>query len=491
MAGMVKLQILLFRVEVQGGLSGFQSGSVVGGGVIQANGGQGGGNAYGDGGGGAGGRIVIDSLNGSFIGEIQAYGGEKGGDDAQSGGPGTIYWTEEDYLLIDGHGRDDQPAGLISDDYDFSTTNLINYGNLEILGETSTFSMTNIITGDGSGTLTSFGTLIAPSVFTITNVTVDVQGQLSDPDQLVIGNDGGLILRASTPLHTGSFEYASIQVGGGGTLTLVPYDNGNTEYTDDAPFELVVDTLLIETGGVINTDGLGYKGTNGDGAGPGGGGGIPASVTNSYKSGGGGGYGGKGGDSSYPGGISYGQAQSPSDLGSAGGAGINQTTVVKGADGGGAYRIVANDSIVVNGEMSANGAIGKDYERIVNISSGGGSGGSIWILTPVLSGSGTIQANGGDSHYGGSGGGGRIAVEVTDIDPGITFSVEPGDASSEDKRGEAGSVVKPYYYTAWLSPEAITLNQGGSAAVGVGVSNDGFLSDVYTFYRFGIEPDLD
>ena len=46
---------------------------------------------------------------------------------------------------------------------------------------------------------------------------------------------------------------------------------------------------------------------------------------------------------------------------------------------------------------------------------GGGSGGTIDILTPVLSGEGEIRSNGGKgSGYGGGGAGGRIRIAVTE-----------------------------------------------------------------------------
>src|SRR5689334_8370673 len=71
----------------------------------------------------------------------------------------------------------------------------------------------------------------------------------------------------------GSMTFDKILVGGNTILRLVPYNNGNSDYTDDEPFVLNANRVKIETGGRISADGLGYTGQPGTGNGPGGGGG--------------------------------------------------------------------------------------------------------------------------------------------------------------------------------------------------------------------------
>ena len=158
----------------------------------------------------------------------------------------------------------------------------------------------------------------------------------------------------------------------------------------------VTGNVEVAVGGAINADGKGYGG----GAGPGAG-----NAAGSPADGSGAGYGGIGGMSSSNamGGTTYGSFTQPTDLGSGGGtsyAGI-------GGAGGGTVQISAGGTFIINGTISADGANG------TNSRSGGGSGGSIWITTHLMSGSGAISAQGGagEPTHGGGGGGGRIAIQ--------------------------------------------------------------------------------
>ncbi len=113
----------------------------------------------------------------------------------------------------------------------------------------------------------------------------------------------------------------------------------------------------------------------------------------------GGSYGGLGGLGS--GGATnevYGDYRNPNELGSAG----------TGLFGGGLVRIVA-DTIVVDGIIKANALSPESF------SSGGGSGGGIRIDVNTLSGTGDVQAIGGNGISGLGGGGGRIAIYYDDI----------------------------------------------------------------------------
>ncbi len=164
---------------------------------------------------------------------------------------------------------------------------------------------------------------------------------------------------------------------------------------------LVATNFFLASTGKLDADGRGYNVTNQISYGPGAG--IPDNAR-----GAGGSYGGKGGNSgSSSAGVSgtnYGSASEPLDLGSAGTYG-HYDFVYGGGAGGGAIRIEAGQA-VLNGTVSANGALGRDY-------GGGGSGGSVWLTCGSLAATGgVIQANGGrpNDTSSGHGGGGRIAI---------------------------------------------------------------------------------
>ncbi|XP_070535282.1 uncharacterized protein [Ptychodera flava] len=194
----------------------------------------------------------------------------------------------------------------------------------------------------------------------------------------------------------------SIQINDGETCSISPgfhtgqldtlKVDGNliVESSGDSYVQIVAKYVEIGTTGRITADGQGYPKGNGPGAG--------------NSAGSGGGHGGRGGrpSSSY---LSAGQSESygnhiePVKRGS-GGGGSN------GGAGGGVLHIVGNFTVEVEGIISANG------EDATGSSSGGGAGGSIFIWTDQLSGSGRISAVGGrGGTNGGGGAGGRISIE--------------------------------------------------------------------------------
>lgn len=95
--------------------------------------------------------------------------------------------------------------------------------------------------------------------------------------------------------------------------------------------------------------------------------------------------------------ITYGGIEAPRHHGSGGGCSA-------GGIGGGVITLKANDTVHIEGLVSANG--GDDTGDC-----GGGSGGSIYIETDYFKGGGLITARGGaGSGTGGGGGGGRISI---------------------------------------------------------------------------------
>ncbi|MCK4670720.1 MAG: hypothetical protein KAT43_05965, partial [Nanoarchaeota archaeon] len=174
---------------------------------------------------------------------------------------------------------------------------------------------------------------------------------------------------------------------------------------------ITVINLTIDATSLINATGYGYfGGKTAQASGSGLGGGV---FSGSGSGAGHGGRGGKGATTTAYGGTFYGSSFEPNTFGSGGGAG---NSILIGGDGGGVVKIIATDTFVFNGIIESEGTKGTD--ALVNDRPGGGAGGSIWVITNTLSGSGNFSANGGIGgnetdagiDNGGSGGGGRIAV---------------------------------------------------------------------------------
>lgn len=100
----------------------------------------------------------------------------------------------------------------------------------------------------------------------------------------------------------------------------------------------------------------------------------------------------------------------------------NYTNIdIDGAGGGLIYFGVAA-KLIMNGKISCNGMKGKQISDILY--GGGGSGGSIKIMSKTFTGIGLIQARGGDSSengLSGEGAGGIIDVTVLDADEIVDF----------------------------------------------------------------------
>ncbi len=225
-----------------------------------------------------------------------------------------------------------------------------------------------------------------------------------------------------------------IVVQSGTILTLRPYNDGDTDYTDDFQAVLNVDNLTVESTASISSNNSGYAGgtsSSNSGFGPCAGSGYDHN--NTEKPGAGGGYGGIGGDGfeTNSGGCRYGYFLTLTRLGSGGGRGEKWFGDAEdGGAGGGSIKLNVSGTTTINGTISANG-----QSRSKN--GGAGSGGSVHILTANLSGSGSISANGGSANVGGHGGGGRVRVDVSNsssfsgslsADSGGSDESQPGSA---------------------------------------------------------------
>jgi hypothetical protein len=198
-----------------------------------------------------------------------------------------------------------------------------------------------------------------------------------------------------------------------GQLTIDP--PGITAGTDANGLGFVVCADSVVINGFIAGDGQGASG----GAGPGAGAGC----------GSGGGHGGAGGDPAGCGaGATYGDPNTPRELGSGGGGS-------GGGDGGGAVEIQAG-TINLIGFVTANGAPG------TGIIAGGGSGGSVLLHADSILGAGQAQARGGLGTGGGGGGGGRVALYAdSGVAIGVSADAQGGKTVTGTGRGTDGSVV--------------------------------------------------
>ena len=220
-------------------------------------------------------------------------------------------------------------------------------------------------------------------------------------DSLEIG--GGSIVSLTDLVTTDAFELAS-----GAVLTHPAEREGGLELT-------VTGDAVIEAGGRVTADALGYARGPGRSSGTGG-------IS------GGGGYGGAGGDGAggRTGGATYGSITAPVELGSGEAYGL--------APGGGAIRLIVGGTLTVAGSVTARGADGPGHY-------GGGSGGSVCLTVGTLAGGGVISADGGDSlgpvggeTEGGGGGGGRIALYYHDRS-GLVGSITAGGGTGINPGG--------------------------------------------------------
>ena len=142
--------------------------------------------------------------------------------------------------------------------------------------------------------------------------------------------------------------------------------------------------ITVDEGGVIDAKGCGYGNSRGPGA----------KVSTWGPS-----HGGVGGYENLSGHCApcYGSVFCPTSLGSGG-----------WSAGGGAVRLFAGGTVEVNGRVDVEGADISDHYS--------GAGGSVWISARKLLGTGTVSANGGFSSSPDSGGGGRIAVYLSQAD---------------------------------------------------------------------------
>ena len=206
-------------------------------------------------------------------------------------------------------------------------------------------------------------------------------------------------------------------------ISAIFVEGGGTFYGTNMTIN--AENITIDDGGSLHADGMGYRDTDEKTGVVN----IGMGHTDEFGSSGAGhgGSSGRGGNTELTG-QPYGNLFEPRAIGSTGGGGE------VGGRGGGVIRIDVTRVLVVDGELRADGG------RALGVNGGGGSGGSVWITTVSLRGTGNITVNGGGQYEGGSGGGGaagRIALYLWRNDTYVgTYQAHGGSA-------DMYSVVQP------------------------------------------------
>lgn len=467
-----------------------------GNGLTLANGGDGDTAILGTGGGGSGGRIAIYYEDGNYPVTDMNYVQTRGGatPNGTSGGAGTAYIEQlsagqfapsyDAELYVNNNNSSGTNAGLVEDEYMFSTIFLKQQGGLTIIGEDSILIITSGSGLDGDNSVPNLiaeGTLIGPYLVTLSGIDVHVKGDLSGFSDVnmgtgtypanmtlyektwahntvsnhftfqdvVIGSNSELRLTYGTEEvdygENAQVEFDSLTIQSLGTVSLESVVDTDEDYTEDYGVTLIVNELAIDSGGNLHTDGLGYARTFGPGTG-----------THLGEHGGGAGHGGFGGNETL-GGEPYGNTYEPSQLGS-GSADAWYAANEYGTFGGGAIKLEVTN-LTNDGIISANGA---------EDTAAGGAGGSIWIVTEQIDGSGVIATNGGNGgdEYRGEGGGsgGRIAIyyESGNFPVLNESNVQSRGGSSQEPDNDAGPGT---VYVEQLNPGQTTPDYDGALLV--------------------------
>ncbi|NLB54567.1 MAG: hypothetical protein GX811_02160, partial [Lentisphaerae bacterium] len=365
-----------------GGSVWITAGSLTGSGLISANGGSA------DCGGG-GGRIAVHLTGASsdfsnWDGFITTYGGTSRSSGGMVASAGTVYLETlahtpgQGVLIIDNNNRTTRSnLGVVTwlgnrepVEYSFSEIFVIKGGSLgvftnEVLDISAATGVSITLDGVENGIYLFDGsTLKVDDNYEVNSFVLSIVGDNVNfaPSRLEVGTGG--IVQFNVPfVITGEVYIAE-----GGIIS-------HEQNTDSERFRIdltVIGDMTVSEGGSVDVRGKGYTSSRGPG------GGSKAS------------YGGRGSYNSKP---CYGSIRRPVNLGS-GSAGSNY--------GGGAVKLQ------VSGHLSIDGLIDADGLGTANDDA---SGGSIWLESGTISGSGAIRARGGNCGFANWGaGGGRISL---------------------------------------------------------------------------------
>ncbi|MEW6535601.1 MAG: CARDB domain-containing protein [Candidatus Auribacterota bacterium] len=304
-------------------------------------------------------------------------------------------------------------------------TTLYNYTTINLPSSPSEFTRSGL---DNDIFNYATGVINLPTLVITQNSYVQDFGTINPTDtDLSIDNGGVYDIAKNTVLN-----FTDVVVNG--TLT----HTQNT--TAGNKIKLAVGgNLNIGATGVMDATGKGYAGEQGPGAGA-----NQYSTSSSYAGGGGayGGWGSKSYNNLSNTNPPYGSLTNPADYGSGGGRNTYFSIAIAGS-GGGIIDLNISGTLTLDGTIRSNGDRALYY-------SGGGSGGSIKIVTSAFAGasSGLISSNGGDrdtnstSYRGGAGSGGRIAVYCSSNTYAGQFQASGGTgySQSNDYYGGAGTI---------------------------------------------------
>ena len=412
-------------------------------------------------GGGSGGSIYItcDTFGGSETGLLSAEGGGAGNGSAGDGGGGRIAVdyqalggpTKVRYSVAPGGGGwgaadpDSRwhsmaemgtvyfpDTGLLSETL---TDGQFNRVNLHIPGFTS-WAVNSLTVSNCSLTFAAegFDLTVTNDLLIGTNGLLGIHGgSVSCGGNLVVTNAGEFCIY-SGPTNGAGHDYGAL-VGVTGDMVVAagswvyPFSDG----TNGGSVLFEMSNLTVHAGGGFNANARGYAATNGPGTG-----GLAAGGASSAGGGGHGGTGGRGKGGLAYGGATYGSVNAPIDPGSGGGC-RSVDWPDNGGRGGGAIRIVAQDSVMLHGMLTADGGDALDVYY-----AGAGAGGAISITCDVFAASGGILSAEGGSFSAplssGGGGGGRIALVYNSLSgsPEVGFSTKPGRGWAEAGTEEEG-----------------------------------------------------
>ena len=180
----------------------------------------------------------------------------------------------------------------------------------------------------------------------------------------------------------------------------------------------------------------------------------------------GGSHGGEGGANT---GTTYGKTKLPDMHGSGTGS----------VRGGGVISLHGSSSVVVDGVLNADG----ENSTIGSA----GSGGSVLIRGSVLTGHGTISANGGESGTAGkgAGGGGRIGIHASDMSGFLaTYTTYGGQGQNKDDTGASGTVFLFYQQAGGVNLTDLYIdNKGQSASSETVVTEITLISSIQIYGR--------
>ncbi|MCL5009180.1 MAG: hypothetical protein M1400_02450, partial [Patescibacteria group bacterium] len=417
------------------------TGTLTGNGTISTNGGSA--NSYM---GGSGGRVAIYYAADASSVKVQSFGGAaKINGITRYAGAGTIYKKSAAQgngdLIIDNNnlgGSSETVLGLTPITTNTPFVNFSIKNSASIFLTVPSLTVTNAsITGNAFYDVLPSTTLNYTSLNWTGGMLQDSNGTLAvlaQNQDLTVPAGSKLIFNVPNATRT----YNNLTVNG--TLTHAYNDSAVTATPAAGLTKLnwaINGNLVINAGGSINADGKGYRIGQGPGAG----------LTTTNTKGTGGSYGGLGavGDGPAPtSALIYGSLTAPTDLGSGGGRTCNRGAASSdtGLWGGGAIQFTVSGTTTINGSLSANGSSSEPIDQCWD--PGSGAGGSVYLTTGALTGSGMIAANGSGagSYMGGSGG--RVAVYYMTDTSSLNYQSFGGGVrySSITRYAGAGTIYK-------------------------------------------------